>query len=436
MKENMVHFQAKIAEMQRKLNMINENIEEIKSGRTSLEEAKCNKIYDFLKNNKKKKNCLKMNNNNSINYFNRKNGINSEFNSISNKPRKNLYHYKNSCSNINVMNNNYNEFPKKCGFINSKLNINNDRKYMNYQIENRKDDTPTLLRNTTNYKNNKICINNNYSNERLSNNNKCINNRRIKKVNSTSEILTSISAIKSHKRLKKYILDKTNKSKENIDIDYNYSYNTEKINHNKNASNKHKSKSLSIENQRRRHILNKGYYSYNNSSIKQKRNSNTIDTIEHTSLSNERNYIIKTKNKNNIYKKILCDIINATNEYNKNENKINIDNIFDEYKLLLYNNKIKNEFIFKIINLFNKHNKYKLDINNIEHLEVAWNWLKLKCDNKKEKENDEYKKLCLIIMKKYNLENIEQLKVFIMKMIKKVYNNDYFLEGIKKILLP
>ena len=39
-------------------------------------------------------------------------------------------------------------------------------------------------------------------------------------------------------------------------------------------------------------------------------------------------------------------------------------------------------------------------------------------------------------MKEYNLENIEQLKAFIKKMLKKVNNNDYFLEGIKKILLP
>ena len=38
MKENMVHFQEKIAEMQRKLNKINENIEEIKNERKTRRE--------------------------------------------------------------------------------------------------------------------------------------------------------------------------------------------------------------------------------------------------------------------------------------------------------------------------------------------------------------------------------------------------------------
>ena len=54
----------------------------------------------------------------------------------------------------------------------------------------------------------------------------------------------------------------------------------------------------------------------------------------------------------------------------------------------------------------------------------------------RERENDEYKKLCMNIMREYNLENIGQLKIFIMKMKKKVNNNDNFLEGIKRILLP
>ena len=50
MNENMAHFQKKIEEMQRKLNMINDNIEDIKSGRINFEEKKRNnkkiKIYN------------------------------------------------------------------------------------------------------------------------------------------------------------------------------------------------------------------------------------------------------------------------------------------------------------------------------------------------------------------------------------------------------
>ena len=88
------------------------------------------------------------------------------------------------------------------------------------------------------------------------------------------------------------------------------------------------------------------------------------------------------------------------------------------------------------MNLYNKDHRINLDINNSDSLTNILNWIKFKCDSKKEKENNEYKNLCLNIMKEYNLENIEQLKAFIKKMLKKVNNNDYFLEGIKKILLP
>ena len=121
MNENMAHFQKKIEEMQRKLNMINDNIEDIKSGRINFEEKKRNnKNDDFMKNNIKKKHHLKMINN-SINFFNKKTEINSDHNSIVNT--RNLHcKYKNSFSNNNLLNN----MPKNTRIINHKLNINNE----------------------------------------------------------------------------------------------------------------------------------------------------------------------------------------------------------------------------------------------------------------------------------------------------------------------
>ena len=177
-----------------------------------------------------------------------------------------------------------------------------------------------------------------------------------------------------------------------------------------------------------RNRLNKGYNTCNNH-IKYRKGSNN------DSISTSRTYTIKTKDK---YKKILYEIINVANEYNKfgNKNEINIDNILHAYKLMLYNNQINKEFISRLLNLYNKNHKINLDINNSESLTNILSWIKAKCDCKKEKENDEYKNLCLSIMEEYNLENIEQLKAFIKKLLKKVNNNDYFLEGIKKILLP
>jgi len=440
----MAHFQEKIEEMQKKLNKINDNIEEIKNERMVMEEyKKCRNNNDFLINSIKKKNQLRMKNNN--NFFNKKNGLNSESNYMSKNSGKNFCHYKNYSSNINLMNNQNYNIPNNSHFINPKLNLNNDQKYMNHIFENSKNETPTFFKNSTNYKNYKISITKDYSNERISNNNKYINNKKIKKINSASNIMNSIPATRGYKRFKKLLKDKTTKNngyfpsnKNTIEVDYNYSYNTEKINNNKNLLMTQKSKScksLSIENQRMRNRLNKGCNTCNHNFIHRK-DSNIIERKNsYNSISANRTYMIRTKDK---YKKILFDIINITNEYYKIENKkeVNIDNIFNAYKLMLYNNQINKEFISRLLNLYKKNHKINLDINNPAYLTNILNWIKVKCDNKKDKENDEYKSLCLNIMKEYNLENIEQLKGFIKKMLKKVNNNDYFLEGIKKILLP
>lgn len=438
----MVHFQEKIEEMQKKLNKINDNIEEIKNERIIMEEyKKSRKNNDFLINSIKKKNQLRMKNNN---FFNKKNGIKSEYNYMSKNNGNNYCQYQSYFSNINLMNNQNYNIPNNSHFINNKLNLNNDQKYINPFFENSKNETPKFLKNTTNYKNCKISINKDYSNAHLSNN-RYINNKKIKKINSASNIMNSIPATRGYKKFKKLLKSNTNKNNEyftnnknTIDIDYNYSYNTENINNNKNIlinQRNKSSKSLSLENQRLRNRLNKGYNTYNNH-IRYRKGPNVIERKNsYNSISTSRTYMIKTKDK---YKKILFDIINVTNEYNKfgNKNEINIDNILHAYKLMLYNNQINKEFISRLLNLYNKDHRINLDINNSDSLTNILNWIKFKCDSKKEKENNEYKNLCLNIMKEYNLENIEKLKAFIKKMLKKVNNNDYFLEGIKKILLP
>ena len=438
MNENMAHFQKKIEEMQRKLNMINDNIEDIKSGRINFEEKKRNnKNDDFMKNNIKKKHHLKMINN-SINFFNKKTEINSDHNSIVNT--RNLHcKYKNSFSNNNLLNN----MPKNTRIINHKLNINNEineQKYSNYPYENSKNETPTFIRNNSN------CQIIHISKEYQLNKNKDLK-KKMRKINSASEIINSLSIIRGHKKLKKYLKEKSNKNKLNINsiennnnIEYNFSYNTEKVPSNKTKTHYNKS----IENSRMNHALNKGYLSCQNMNInnKNKKNSNTIDknslNYNYNSLTSNRSYCHRILNKENKNEKILENIINLTNEYNGclNNNKciINKENIFNAYKLLLINNKIKDEFIFKLMNMYNKHNKLKIDMNNLESLTPVLNWIKI--NNEVKQENDEYKILCLEIMKKYNLKNIEQLKIFIQKLFKRVNNNEYFLEGIKKILLP
>lgn len=437
----MAHFQKKLEEMQKKLNLINVNIEEIKNGRKNFEEKQNIKYNDFLRNSIRRKNGLKNHNNNSINFFNKKCG-------------KDFYQYRNSYSNINLFNNTNNNLicniQKKSHFTNSKLNLNNNNlKYLNYPFEENKNETPTFVKNINLSKNYQLQLNSNDISE-------IKNTKKLKKINSASQIMHSISVIKNHKKFKKFIKNKKSKNRAYFleDIKINNSNSNSNYNSSNNFSSSKKSNSkyrslnikenfsyndinevpkfenaprtLSIDNKKMKHILNKQYHS-NSHSINAQRCKKRFKNIIY----------------NNIHENLLLDMIDMTNEYNKSihkKKKVNIDNILKEYKLLLYENKIKNEFIFNVINLFNKNNKLYLDIHNINSLPQVLNWINdisYKVRRKENDNNDEkYKILCLDIMKKYKLENIEQLKLFIMKLLAKVNNNDYFLEGIKKILLP
>ena len=145
------------------------------------------------------------------------------------------------------------------------------------------------------------------------------------------------------------------------------------------------------------------------------------------------------KTKDIKYEQILLDIINITNQYNKHD-KINIDNVINEYKILLNNMKIKNEFIYNLINIYNNSTKSNLNCRDPKSLILILNWI-INKQNNIEKYSDlnnediQYRKLCQEIMKQYKLKNIEQLKIFINNSFRKIDNNDNFLEGIKKILL-
>ena len=182
--------------------------------------------------------------------------------------------------------------------------------------------------------------------------------------------------------------------------------------------------------------VNQNYQDFSQTNYYEK-NKSYIDNLNYTNQILNQNL----ENKNNL-EQIINDIIDITNGYNNMENKANMNNIIDIYKVLLYDMKTKNEFIYKVINLYNKTNNSNLNSENSESLLLTWNWIK-DIQNKvgyyevkKETENNEYKNLCQDIMKEYKLKNIQQLKKFIHKLCKKIDKNEYFLEGIKKILLP
>ena len=167
---------------------------------------------------------------------------------------------------------------------------------------------------------------------------------------------------------------------------------------------------------------------------------------------------------------IINEMIEITNNYNESM-KINKNNLIENYKIILREIKIKNEFINKVYDLYNNKSGDTL-IKNNESLITLWNWIKININNEnyeKKKilndeslektllennnikniysrknncytddsfiKNDEYKNLCEGIMKDYHLKNIKELKTFIKHLLNKQNKNDNFLEGIKKILL-
>ena len=163
-------------------------------------------------------------------------------------------------------------------------------------------------------------------------------------------------------------------------------------------------------------------------------NNNNCNNNNHINNSHTK------KGKEVNYEQILFDIIDITNKFNNHEGKINVDNVIDEYKMMLRNIKIKNVFIYNLINMYNNSTKSNLNCREPKSLVSIWNWI-ISNQNKNNKneylknEDMQYKRLCQEIMKQYNIENIQQLKMFIDNSFKKINNNDNFLEGIKKILM-
>ena len=568
MNDNMVKFQKKIEEMQRKLNIINEDIEEIKNERKSYDnnhKLKVNKTNTFLQSNNKKKNFFRDSlnnnnniNNNSVNYVHKNHLTNPQYYTNLNNTGRTLYQHKNA--NFNLMNENFEEIPKNHYIIahdlgKTDINIKKDltinymddysNKNNNNLAKQYKSSMSTLNVNNENnlnfpYSNTKSIINKKKEDYFYKNNslyqNYCHMKKNLNKINNTninnfntSQTINSnniyssknktfnytikdISSIKGHRRIKKIIVDKKIKNKlhpnsnknffnnefnsnpsnskninkiyndnhKTIDINYNYSYNSKNLLYdtninkgngpikikarNNNINNeidnidiKEKNhtvedikvknqRSMSIENPKIKYPLNSknlilndvnSFHEYSPAIFN---NSRTERNRANTEKINYMNNIINEKK--NEHEKILLDIIDITNQYNDTNHKANPNNILNQYKLLLYDNKIKNEFIHKVINLYNKSTKSNLKFKDNESLIPTWNWIK---DNqnkvaynklKNETENKQYKKICEDLMNEYNLKNIEQLKVFIHKLCKKIDKNDNFLEGIKKILLP
>jgi len=559
MNENMTNFRFKIAEMQRKLNIINDDIEEIKNGRKSQDETETlNNNYTYFQ--AKRKNFFNNNlagdvgnypiqkNKSDINYlnFNYTGRMTNQFkttnfnltNTNIEEIPKNTYITKfdsldfinnNTESNvndidskrnatINYVNDFNNNMTRKYKASSSTINVNDKKLFENPFKKNA--NIGNLEVNDNFYKNslyrnychikknlNNINLNTNNFNSSQTINNNCRGN---KTFNKRSKNINSIPSLK-HKKIKK-IIDKRNIINSNIDKNL---FNTEVIPKKANKKNKNIIFNNYLNNLEKKTIdinyNNKNIY--HNSNINQKSNSpvmikiksniinhannkadfnkikdrnNTIEDINLKNIRSQRSMSIKhpidndykfnrnnhrnfheisaTNIRNNYpnteininskdylntfndnkfnHEQMLLDLIDITNQYNNRDNKVNMNNIIDEYKSLLSDFKLKNEFIYKTVDLYNNSTNSNLKYNDSESLLPTWNWIR---DNQNKiansnilnkDENNQYKNLCEDIMKQYNLKNIQQLKKFIGKLCKKVDKNENFLEGIKKILLP
>ena len=435
--------------------------------------------YSNIKNNnqiKKYKSSLS-----TININNNGNNLNFQYND-------NLCNKKNEADEYLYKNNSL--YQNYCHMKNSLNNVNNE--YLNdYNT------TSHALKNNKN-KNNKT-YNNNIMDLNIFSSIK--GNKRTKKIGDKNIKITYHSNNKNffnneftskHSYKNKKIIYNSNANHKTIDINYNYSYNKNNLIYdndkiktngpikikarnmnnnniskilNNNSNNKiedikikekkYNSEDINIKNQRSMSIQNpKAKYPINHNYKRNKKlklndiltfndNSTFLYDISSNRPKTEKINYVNELNANEINnEKILSDIIDVTNKYNNSGNQVNMNNIVDKYKELLHDIKIKNDFINKIIDLYNNSTNSKMKFNDKESLTAIWNWINdiqnKEAYNKIKKgtDNNQYKKLCEDIMKEYKLKNIEQLKIFIHKLCKKVDKNENFLKGIKKILMP
>ena len=408
--------------------------------------------------------------------------------------------YKSSSNTINVNENKYfvSPFKKNIRIKNLESNDNFYKKSLYSNYCHIKKNLNNINLNTNDF-NNSQTINNNFrGNKTFNNRSKNFNSIQSLKHNKNKKIIdkrniknsnTERNCIKRRikkKKIKNLLNNNLNShEKKTIDLYDNYSFNNTNIFNNRNINLKSKSpmtiktKSNNInninDNKAKFKKIKENYNSIEDINLSNSRNQRSINIrnpvnknfkfnkklllnfheISSSHLRNNYPNIERNINSNHYFntsidnkfnhEQMLIELIDIINQYNNRGKKANMNNIIDEFKSLIYDFKLKNEFIYKIIDLYNNSTKSNLKFNDSESLLTAWNWIrdnqdKISNNNKinilNKNEENQYKNLCQDIMKQYNLKNIQQLKKFIGKLCKKVDNNENFFEGIRKILLP
>ena len=371
----------------------------------------------------------KENKKNSYSSFPKSNGINKRNRNNSELSEKSNDNYmtffiknKNNCTNKN--NYNYSQTPRKQYFRINNIKYNKNDDYFNGVFDNElKPNQNNQTFNRTNNKNNiqNIYKNNNLSKQDHSKDRRNINNLVLKNEN-------------------KYLRTELANKKKNNSIT-NLLFNNKKdfIYFNRNKQN---------------------YFKQNN----QQNNTNKIQTCYNTQRNQDNRSQKNPRKINNFFEKNIIKNINKNESHDENKNNSfndstfynlnnNIENenskkhesenleIKELLKLLKLNNntdlkkKLKEFytttiFVNKVISIFFKNNKDR--IKDEINLDEILYWI-LSISNY-QKENEEYKKYCKQLMKNNNINNFNELKLFVDKILNKNIQNNNFIGGVKKIL--
>ena len=160
---------------------------------------------------------------------------------------------------------------------------------------------------------------------------------------------------------------------------------------------------------------------------------------------NNRNSLINHKNKKNIFREKASTKHNSKEKnsddddeyYQDNNHDKNNDNIKHILKLL----KAKNQL--ECINKINKLLSYEDFVHKIKKIYCNYNdnnksfklkdilfWISINYNNKK---INKYEEFCLGIMKKFNISNFDNFKIFFKNLIAKDKNNEYFVNEMKEL---
>ena len=476
----MEDFERKLNEIKLKIKNIQTNINNIKFNNSNH-----NEINKFYKRHKTAHLHNHVRNINSFDEVNNRRNQNINPKKIEDNNMKNNYY--NNINDSNRKNNGsvFTQYKKKEG---KEKNKNNLTYNFEYQINNNKKDNIPFSNYATYYKSNTSNVNggnlfklekkhfvqNNLLNDNI---NKTYDNTGNKnnifdfennKIQENFQYDNLQKYYHESKKLKNNMFDNNNTIN-----DYNYDGN-----HNNNFLNNN-TNNVTGNSFRKKFIPRKRNKTPNQNNINNL-NTNPNSTLNNTDLTNTYNKTVaqnKPKAISNRYsydlennEEIINEMIEITNNYNELM-RVNKNNLIEQYKIILREIKLKNEFINKIYDLYNNGAGNILDKNN-ESLITLWNWIKTNVNNNNYIQNkifndeslektllgdenvkqlytrknkcytdesfiqkDEYKNLCEGIMKDYNLKNIKELRTFIKHLLNKQNKNDNFLEGIKKILL-